>query len=289
MPTKTGNIQIPEMTAQEDVGSIAAELMDTGVVVVRKVLDGATLSALNAEVDDWFAKSSDEDQAYMNATVEAFYGKQTFHVSGLAGKSATFRNHILCHPLLTGICDKVLRPNCTTYQLNFADIMDRGPGAPTQILHRDDGIWPHLPPLGFPLEFASMIALSAFTPEMGSTRIVPHSHNWPRERIPEEHEIVAVELEPGDAAFYLGSTLHAGGNNQTERRRRGMHLSYCLGWLRTEENNYLSTPLDLVRTLPREQQVILGYGLHDGIEVNGGFLGAVEWRDPVDLMAEGKL
>ena len=173
--------------------------------------------------------------------------------------------------------------------LNFADVMDRGPGAATQLIHRDDGIWPYLPRQDFPLEFATMIALGPFTPEMGATLIVPGSHRWDVGRQPEPHEIVAADLEPGDAVFYLGSTLHAGGENRTQQRRRGMHLSYCLGWLRTEDNNYLTAPIDLVRTLPREQQAMLGYALHDGIEVNGGFLGAVDWRNPLDLMAEGKL
>jgi ectoine hydroxylase-related dioxygenase (phytanoyl-CoA dioxygenase family) len=159
------------------------------------------------------------------------------------------------------------------------------------MIHRDDGIWPHFPrPLPFHLEFATMVALGEFTEALGATRIVPGSHRWDPARQPEAHEIAVAELEPGSAALYLGSTLHAGGANTTQDRwRRGMHLSYCLGWLRTEENVFLTAPLEHVRKYPREVQKILGYGIHDGIEVNGGFLGAVEWRDPLDLIAEGKL
>lgn len=281
--------KIASFSAQGDHSEIGTELQASGVVIVRDLVDPEILAAFNLEIDGWFMEQQVEDRSYMNDTVSAFFGKQTLHVSGLAGKSSVFREHVLCHDVLVSMCERVLRPNCATYQLNFADVMDRGPGAPAQVFHRDDGIWPYLPPLGYALEFATMIALGEFTPEMGSTRIVPGSHIWPRDRKPLDHEVVAVELEPGDAAFYLGSTLHGGGSNETNRRRRGMHLSYCLGWLRTEDNNYLSTPIDLARTLSRERQTILGYAIHDGIEVNGGFLGAVDWRNPVDLMAEGLL
>ena len=40
----------------------------------------------------------------------------------------------------------------------------------------------------------------------------------------------------------------------TDVPRRGAHLSYRLGWLRTEENNYLSIPPSYVKTLPRTAQ-----------------------------------
>ena len=68
-----------------------------------------------------------------------------------------------------------------------------------------------------------------------------------------------------------------------------MHMSYVLGWLRTEENNYLSTPLEIARKLPRRSQELLGYAAHDAIESGGGYLGTVDLRSPVDLIAEGKI
>ncbi|GAD48571.1 putative phytanoyl-CoA dioxygenase [Caenibius tardaugens NBRC 16725] len=289
MNTEISSAQIARFHAHDNPDAIAARMLADGVVIVRAMLDRATLDAFNAEIDGYFAGEDDVARSYMNGTVTQFFGPQTRHLAGLAGKSAVFRRDVLCHPVLMAQCERILRPHCATYQLNFADVMDRWPGAAQQIFHRDDGIWPYLPPLGFPLEFATMIALGPFTAERGATLIVPGSHRWEKDRVPQPHEIAVAEMEPGDAAFYLGSTLHAGGENTTDQRRRGMHLSYCLGWLRTEDNNYLTAPIDLVRTLPRDQQAILGYALHDGIEVNGGFLGAVDWRNPLDLMAEGRL
>ena len=79
---------------------------------------------------------------------------------------------------------------------------------------------------------------------------------------------VIAEMSAGSAVLYLGSTMHGGGANQTQNeRRRGMFLGFCLGWLRTEENFFLSTPIDAVREMPPEVQELLGYASHDSIGV----------------------
>ena len=88
---------------------------------------------------------------------------------------------------------------------------------------------------------------------------------------------------------YAGGTIHAGGSNVTDIPRRGAHLSYCLGWLRTEENNYLSTPPAVAAKLPRVAQELLGYAVHDSIPRGGGYLGMVRMQDPVELLARGEL
>jgi ectoine hydroxylase-related dioxygenase (phytanoyl-CoA dioxygenase family) len=97
-------------------------------------------------------------------------------------------------------------------------------------------------------------------------------------------------MAAGSAVVYLGSALHGGGANRTnDVRRRGMHVSYCVGWLRTEENQYLATPIDVVRRLPRESQALLGYAAHDALSSGGGYLGTVAVQDPLELMAAGEL
>jgi hypothetical protein len=68
-----------------------------------------------------------------------------------------------------------------------------------------------------------------------------------------------------------------------------MHLSYVVGWLRTEENHYLSMWPDAVRALPRASQELLGFAAHDAIELAGGYLGMVDLQDPVELLAHGRL
>ena len=83
--------------------------------------------------------------------------------------------------------------------------------------------------------------------------------------------------------------IHGGGANRTDQPRRAVHLSYCLGWLRTEENNYLSIPPAIAAALPSQAQEVLGYSVYDGIARGGGYLGMVRMQDPVDLLARDEL
>ena len=180
-----------------------------------------------------------------------------------------------------------------------ATCCSEGPGAEEQWLHRDEAVWSDVPRPHPELQLATVIAFVDFTRENGATRVVPGSHRWPdRQLVPAEQmlqsppapeQIAYAEMPAGSAVIYSGGTIHAGGANSTSIPRRGAHLSYCLGWLRTEENNYLSTPPAVAATLPRRAQELLGYALHDSIPRGGGYLGMVRMQDPVELLARGEL
>lgn len=287
---------IPRLSASDSPGVIAAALQESGVAMVSDVLDGDVLARFNAEIDVHLA-AADPDRKLINPIIDGFFGKQTRHITAVAAKSRTFVDEVLCHPLLLGVCDEILLPSCACYQLNIAHVLDRGPGAAQQLLHRDELVWVHLFKQGGwandarpEVQVASIIALEDFTAENGATRIIPGSHRWPRDRAPQLDELVAAEMPAGSAVLYLGSTIHGGGPNTTaERRRRGMHHSYTLGWLRTEENHYLSMPIGAARQLPRRALELLGYSAHDAILSGGGYLGAVDTADPVDLIEQGRL
>jgi ectoine hydroxylase-related dioxygenase (phytanoyl-CoA dioxygenase family) len=270
---------------------VAAVLDEHGVVVVDQMLDAALLDRFNRELDPLLAAASpDHGDAFINPAIAWFFGSRTRHVTGVAGMSPVFGAEVMVHPMFLGVCDAVLGPNCAGYQLNIAHVLDRGPGSEQQLWHRDELVWVHLPTPHPEVQVASMIALEDFTAANGATRIVPGSHRWPRDRDPAPHEVAVAEMPAGSAAIYLGSTLHAGGGNTTEATwRRGMHCSFVVGWLRTEENQYLAAPLDAVRDLPRRSLELLGYGAHDAIASGGGYLGTVELQDPVELIAMGKL
>jgi ectoine hydroxylase-related dioxygenase (phytanoyl-CoA dioxygenase family) len=280
---------IPTFVAIDPVERIAAGLRDHGAVIVEGVLDPDLLARFNAEIVPILDRVSPK-RSYINPAIDFFYGDRVRQITGVAGRSQVFGAEILCHPFYMGICDAILGPNCATYQLNVAQVMDRGPGAEQQLLHRDEDVWVHLPRPHWEVELASVIALVDFTAELGATVVAPGSHRWERERSALPDELVAAEMPAGAAVVYLGSTVHAGGANTTKDRwRRGMHMSYVVGWLRTEDNNYLSTPPDIARTLPRRAQELLGYAAHDAIAFGGGYLGTVDLLDPVELLAQGKL
>ena len=272
-----------------DGGHIAAAMVRDGAVIVEDFLTGDTCARFNAELDPLLAARA-PNHGSPNAVVEYFHGAQTRHLTGVAAHSDTFVSDILLHPLYQALGDHLLLPACSDYQLNIGHVLQRGPGSEDQLLHRDQDVWPrYLAPVIEHRQFASVIALSDFTAEMGATRVVPGSHRWSEDRQPQADEIVAADMAAGSAVFYLGSTLHGAGANVTDRQRRGMHMSFCLGWLRTDENNCLSIPLERVRAMPRRAQELLGFGMHDGVDRGEGFLGAVDNQNPLDLIAAGAL
>jgi hypothetical protein len=278
--------------------AICAALDRDGAAIVDGLLPLDVVARVNDEVEA-AVDAADPNEDYFNPVMQQFHGPFTKQVAGMPGISRTFAVDVMCHPLLLDICDQVLAPSCARYQLNLGHLLQRGPGSDEQWLHRDELVWSDVPQPHPELQLATVIAFVDFTKDNGATRIVPGSHRWPDRQLPpmdqllrqppEPEQIAYAEMEAGSAVVYTGGTIHAGGSNVTDIPRRGAHLSYCLGWLRTEENNYLSTPPAVAATLPRRAQELLGYAVHDGIPRGGGYLGMVRMQDPVELLARGEL
>ena len=282
-----------------DLREILLGLEEDGAVIVEGLLSQDVVDRVNAEVEPAIAAADPEAEMF-NPIFQAFHGAQTKQVSGMPGISRTFATDVMCNPVLLGLADAVLGPNCARFQLNIGHLLQRGPGAEDQWLHRDEAVWSDVPKPSPELQLASVIAFVDFTRENGATRVVPGSHRWPDRQLspfeqmtsgrqPTDDDIAYAEMSAGSAVVYTGGTIHGGGANSTDIARRGAHLSYCLGWLRTEENNYLSVPADVAATLPRQAQEVLGYAVHDSAPRGGGDLGMVRMQDPVELLARGEL
>ena len=289
---------LERFTAQSLPDSIYEAIERDGAAIVEGLLPLDVVARVNAEVEA-AVTAADPREALFNPIMQAFHGPFTKQVAGMPGISPTFAVDIMCHPLLLALCDRILAPSCARYQLNLGHLLQRGPGSEEQWLHRDEAVWSDVPRPAPELQLATVIAFVDFTRDNGATRIVPGSHRWPDRQLspaeqmtraaPAPDQIAYAEMPAGSAVVYTGGTNHAGGANTTETPRRGAHLSYCLGWLRTEENNYLSTPPAVAAKLPRIAQELLGYALHDSIPRGGGYLGMVRMQDPVELLARGEL
>jgi ectoine hydroxylase-related dioxygenase (phytanoyl-CoA dioxygenase family) len=81
---------------------------------------------------------------------------------------------------------------------------------------------------------------------------------------------------------YTGAVYHGGGANQTDTTRMGLNVTYARGWLRQEENQYLSVPADIARDLPKDLLRMIGYA-------RGAYaLGYVDdVRDPIEVLHPG--
>jgi ectoine hydroxylase-related dioxygenase (phytanoyl-CoA dioxygenase family) len=289
---------VERFTGASDPDDVSAALERDGVVIVEDLLSLDVVDRVNDEVEAAVDAASPDDEMF-NPVMAAFHGPNTKQVAGVPGISRTFAVDVMCHPMYLALADRVLLPSCARYQLNLGHLLQRGPGAEEQWLHRDEVVWNDLPWPHPEVQLASVLAFVDFTRENGGTRVVPGSHRWDDRALPASEQIFGpppdpdqiayAEMPAGSAVIYLGGTIHGGGGNVTDIPRRGAHLSYCLGWLRTEENNYLSSPPEYAATLPRTAQELLGYAIHDSIGRGGGYLGMVRMQDPVELLARGEL
>ena len=85
-----------------------------------------------------------------------------------------------------------------------------------------------------------------------------------------------AEMKAGSVLLYTGSAYHGAGRNSSQMTRTGLIFHYSLGWLRQEENQYLSVPAEMLKTLPEDLLRMMGYqhGAYSLGFIDGG-------RDPI--------
>jgi ectoine hydroxylase-related dioxygenase (phytanoyl-CoA dioxygenase family) len=238
-----------------------------GAVIVEDALSAAQLQGLNTDLDDVIAATAPGLRHPSAERMVEFYGHQTIRLDGLPAKSTTFCE-LLSASFMSRLADDLLLPNCVDYLLNTAQLIQIGPGETAQALHRDEDAWSYYTGAKPLLQVEAMFALSDFSIDNGCTQVVPGSHRWEATREAQPEEIGRAEMSAGSALVYLGSTMHGGGANVTaDEWRRGMFFGYVVGWLRTEENFFLTVPIEQVRDMPTRAQELLGYKAHGGIGV----------------------
>ncbi|WP_439813692.1 phytanoyl-CoA dioxygenase family protein [Zavarzinia sp. CC-PAN008] len=256
--------------ADAPIAAIIAAIEEHGFAVVTHAADPALVDAANADFDPYL------DKVQLGRT--DFAGFKTRRINNLIAKSPAC-GRIAMHPVVMQVCDHFLLPHCVRYHLHVTSLIELGPGERAQEIHRDQSIYPVRYPAP-PMTVATIWAMEDFTPINGGTNVAPGSHRWEHERKPQPHEMVATVMPRGSVLIYLGNVLHGSGTNASNATRRAMTLQYNLGWLRQEENQYLSLPPDVARTLPVELQKLVGY------DFGGSYLGFVEAGHPLALTGE---
>ena len=243
--------EIRHFPAHTDAQTLATALAQDGAIIVDKVVSKDFVADLRAETDP-----------YMNATDngrDEFSGTNTTRTGGLVMRSAKCRD-LIEHASIVGPCQEFLAPYCERVQLHLTQIIRIRPGETKQSIHRDRWAWgkhlAHVEP-----QFNTIWALTDFTKENGATQVVPGSTQWPDEQRAEPGQITQAEMEAGSVLIYSGSVFHGGGENRSEHDRIGLNITYTLGWLRQEENQYLSTPPELAKDLSPQMQELIGYAM----------------------------
>ena len=234
------------------VASPLADLNERGFAILRGAMAPDAMMAIDRDLDARFHAAP--------FCEGGFYGERTKRFGRLllrAPRSA----ELVRHPDILAAAEDALLPWCERMQLNLTQAIELHPGALAQFPHRDQEMWQ-----GVTGEVEYLVnvmwPLTPFTIENGATLIWPGSHA--EEALieqPPEPQVAAI-AEPGDAILFLGSTLHGAGANRSDAVRRAIIVSYCLGWLKPYENQWLAYPPYIACDFPPELAALVGYTQH---------------------------
>ena len=221
------------------------ELMKHGWCIIPDLMPVEKVHALHADLGERF-----EHTPFCEGD---FYGRRTKRFGGLLKRSAHMEAFAR-HPTILEIADHALLPYCDNYQINLAQALALYPGAPMQAPHRDQDMWRG--PTG-EIEYLInvMWPFTDYREDNGATVVWPGSHHHQYEDPADLSGFSVAEMDPGSALVFLGSTLHGAGANRSVRIRKGMVISYCLGWLKPYENQWLAYPPSIARSfLPNSRR-----------------------------------
>lgn len=214
----------------------------------------------NVLCEEQLASVTREIMPYVEATPhgrDTFSGNLTTRTGALVARSPACRELVL-NETLEALCKGFLGPNCARHQLHLSQVIRIMPGQKAQVVHRDRWAWGTWLK-GVEPQLNTIWAITDFTKENGATQVVPGSTTWPDKRKPAEDEIGYAEMKAGSVLIYTGSLFHGGGENASNGDRIGINITYTLGWLRQEENQYLSCPPEIAKTLDPKLQALIGY------------------------------
>lgn len=259
------------------IDDVCAVIARDGGVIVEDLVTTATLEGLQNDLGPLLSS--------VRWGQDGFSGQLTRRVGAIFAHTRHAAD-VVTQPLFYGAAERFLQlpvpswlgdqrtETTASIQIGGTQAIQIHPGEGAQPLHRDDLVfqWRH-PDYGREARVQTMVALTDFTAKNGGTLVVPGSHRWDDDRVPQHAEAVPTEMRAGSALVFLGSTYHAGGTNRSNGPRTGLTITLDLGFLRQEENQYLAVPRDIVREYPERIQRLLGYNasppLMGWIEIDG--------------------
>ena len=241
-----------------------------GYTIVENAIEPALVDALNAGLERL------EREREAKPSSNAFEGRNTVRIYNLLAYGTPW-DLVPVHENVLPVVEGVLDRGCLVSSLSSIAI---DPGEIAQPIHADD----MLIPLDKPhrsIVCNSMWALTDFTDANGATRLVPGSHLKPNPVYGGAYETVPAEMKKGSVLIWDGALWHGGGANQTDKRRTGIAMNYCAGFIRQQENQQLGIPASLVKTYSPRLQELIGYGVYQGL------IGHIDKKMPAQLLNEG--
>lgn len=241
--------QVQRLAPDTPKERIAEVLAADGAAIVEDLLPAAQVEQLNQDLLPHIERTPFGDD---------FTGRQTQRTGALVARVPSTRE-VVTHPYILAAAETFLGPYTDRIILHLTQTIYINPKQGAQPLHRDRLAWGGYLPRSVEPQFNTIWALTDFTKENGATRLVPGSNQWPDEQRAEPEQMCQAEMSAGSVLLYSGSVIHSGGENKSTQSRLGLNITYCLGWLRQEENQYLSCPPHIAKDLDPQLQELLGY------------------------------
>lgn len=233
----------------------ATRVLEDGYSVVEGAVDPGLCDAIDEDL-----RRIERELGIVPAD-NLFEGLRTTRIYNLLVHGPLYQQ-VPVHPGVLPIVEQVLDDGLLISSLSSIAI---GPGEAAQMIHADDQLIP-LPKPHPPIVCNTMWAITDFTEANGATRLVPRSHLAEDSPDPlQQHESIPAEMPKGSVLVWVGSLWHGGGANRTDRRRVGIAMNYCAGFIRQQENQQLGVPPELVQTFPRRLQELVGYSIYHGL------------------------
>lgn len=263
-------MEIQRFDAEADPEAVASALAADGCAVVERLVAESVMDDVRRELAPWMDTTPDGP--------DDFSGFATKRTGALLARSATARD-LVVHPTIRSIVGDVLS-HATSYQLHLTQVIAIGPGETSQPIHRDQWAFDFFPfPNGYEVQCNTLWAMTDFTEENGATRVIPGSNHHEDKLQYTEADTIAAEMPKGSVLVYTGALYHGGGANRSDAVRAGVNITYNVSWLRQEENQYLSVPIEVAKTFDEDLQRLMGYA-------RGAYaLGYVDdLRDPIEVL-----
>jgi ectoine hydroxylase-related dioxygenase (phytanoyl-CoA dioxygenase family) len=243
-------MSVRHLPATTTGAEVAAVLDENGCLIVDELAGAAQLDRVQHEL-----------APFLEATPfgpDRFSGHRTRRTGGLIARSPAARELVM-HPLVLDAARAHLAES-TNIQLHLTQVIAIGPDEPAQPVHRDQWAFDFFPfPTGYAVQCNTLWAMTDFTETNGATRVIPGSHLVEDKQRFEEADTEPAEMRRGSVLFYTGALYHGGGANHSAEMRIGVNITYVRAWLRQEENQYLSVPPDIARTLDDDLLRLMGY------------------------------
>ncbi|KAK5022455.1 hypothetical protein LTS07_010115 [Exophiala sideris] len=304
--------------ASEPLDKIIDVVLRDGGVIVANMLSPELLKEVMGAIEPYFVGRKLYDSKSSAGELGAdFFPAGSQRVYALLAKMPEQLTKIMRLPVWQGIMGRFLNdefasftgekllPQKSGYMLASTAALRLVPGSKPQPLHRDQIAYQTRPdpnnPFFTPM-VGCLIAGSRATYKNGATAVIPGSHLWGADRAPKVEEVTYAEMEPGSALFTLGckfvdienptrvtANVSSAKQPTTALARTNViaesgSINSQRDYFRQDQDEVLSTPIEIARKLPDDILRLSGY-----YKAIGGVGYVEDHQSPVEFLQKDNL